>query len=84
MRSKTTTIRLNSSLLSLFFLTFSAALCGATQFDDLEGSPDLRSASALIIGADGDVIYGKDIDTVRPIASIRSSHSSATTVLMTS
>lgn len=36
----------------------------------LQGSPDLRSASALIIDAEGNVIYGKDADTVRPIASI--------------
>ncbi|MGA9575568.1 MAG: serine hydrolase [Lysobacterales bacterium] len=42
----------------------------ASHFTGLKGSPDLRSASALVIGADGQVIYGKDIDTVRPIASI--------------
>lgn len=42
----------------------------ASGFANLQGSPDLRSASALVIGADGSVIYGKDIDTVRPIASI--------------
>lgn len=42
----------------------------ASSFTDLKGSPDIRSASALVIGADGHVIYGKDIDAVRPIASI--------------
>ena len=42
----------------------------ASHFEDLKGSPDLRSASALVIDADGHVIYGKDIDTVRSIASI--------------
>lgn len=42
----------------------------ASRFGDLPGSPDLRSASALVIGADGEIIYGKDADTVRPIASI--------------
>jgi D-alanyl-D-alanine endopeptidase (penicillin-binding protein 7) len=42
----------------------------AASFTDLEGSPDLRSASAIVIDADGNVIYGKDVDTVRPIASI--------------
>lgn len=42
----------------------------ASHFTNLEGSPGLRSASALVINADGSVIYGKDIDTVRPIASI--------------
>jgi D-alanyl-D-alanine endopeptidase (penicillin-binding protein 7) len=45
-------------------------LTQASQFTDLDGSPALRSASALVINAEGNVIYGKDIDTVRPIASI--------------
>lgn len=45
-------------------------LTQASQFTDLEGNPALRSASALVINAQGNVIYGKDIDTVRPIASI--------------
>ena len=42
----------------------------ASHFADLEGNPGLRSASAFVTSADGNVIYGKDIDTVRPIASI--------------
>ncbi|MCP4047906.1 MAG: peptidase S11 [Gammaproteobacteria bacterium] len=42
----------------------------ASNFTDLKGKPNLRSASALVINAEGSVIYGKDIDTVRPIASI--------------
>lgn len=42
----------------------------AGRFAGLTGDPQLRSASALVIDADGNVIYGKDIDTVRPIASI--------------
>ena len=42
----------------------------ATNFSNLDGDPHLRSASALVIDIDGNVIYGKDIDTVRPIASI--------------
>ena len=42
----------------------------ASNFTGLKGSPNLRSASALVINAEGNVIYGKDIDTVRPIASI--------------
>jgi D-alanyl-D-alanine endopeptidase (penicillin-binding protein 7) len=45
-------------------------LAQASQFSHLEGNPQLRSASALVISADGNVIYGKDVDTVRPIASI--------------
>jgi len=42
----------------------------ASHFTGLKGSPQLRSASALVINAEGNVIYGKDIDTVRSIASI--------------
>jgi len=42
----------------------------ASDFTDLEGNPGLRSASALVTNSEGNVIYGKDIDTVRPIASI--------------
>jgi D-alanyl-D-alanine endopeptidase (penicillin-binding protein 7) len=42
----------------------------ASHFIGLEGNPGLRSASAMVINAEGNVIYGKDIDTVRPIASI--------------
>ncbi len=45
-------------------------LIQASDFTGLKGSPNLRSASALIINAEGQVIYSKDIDTVRPIASI--------------
>lgn len=42
----------------------------ASSFTHLKGSPGLRSASALVTDADGNIIYGKDIDAVRPIASI--------------
>ena len=42
----------------------------ASQFTELKGSPKLRSASALVVDAKGKVIYGKDVDTVRSIASI--------------
>ena len=59
-----------SLLLSLFFI--SSAALGATppRFAELQGNPGLRSASAIVLDGDGNVIYGKDIDTVRPIASI--------------
>jgi len=43
---------------------------GEPRFVGLEGNPDLHSASALVLDAGGNVIYGKDVDTVRPIASI--------------
>lgn len=42
----------------------------ASSFTNLKGNPGLRSASAMVIGADGSLIYAKDADTVRPIASI--------------
>ncbi len=42
----------------------------ASNFTNLEGHPGLRSASALVTDAEGNIIYGKDIDAVRPIASI--------------
>jgi D-alanyl-D-alanine endopeptidase (penicillin-binding protein 7) len=42
----------------------------ASRFAHLKGDPQLKSASALVIDADGNVIYGKDVNAVRPIASI--------------
>jgi D-alanyl-D-alanine endopeptidase (penicillin-binding protein 7) len=58
-------------LLLAVVLTLSLPLLAqASHFANLEGSPGLRSASAMVISDDGNVIYGKDIDTVRPIASI--------------
>jgi D-alanyl-D-alanine endopeptidase (penicillin-binding protein 7) len=45
-------------------------LIQASNFTGLNGSPNLRSASAMVMNAQGQVIYSKDIDTVRPIASI--------------
>jgi D-alanyl-D-alanine endopeptidase (penicillin-binding protein 7) len=59
-----------TGLLVLALLTTSVTAPAASRFAGLEGNPNLRSASALVIDADGDLIYGKDIDTVRPIASI--------------
>jgi len=54
----------------LLFGSMLPVLIQASHFTGLKGSPNLRSASALVIDAQGHVIYGKDIDTVRPIASI--------------
>jgi D-alanyl-D-alanine endopeptidase (penicillin-binding protein 7) len=62
--------------LALLLLPLSALLvsipssAATSRFSDLAGYPDLRSASALVLDASGNVIYGKDVDTVRPIASI--------------
>lgn len=41
-----------------------------SRFAALKGNPGLHSASALVLDASGNLIYGKDVDTVRPIASI--------------
>lgn len=59
-----------SSILTLSLASVLYSPLEASHFINLEGSPGLRSASALVTGANGEVIYGKDIDTVRPIASI--------------
>lgn len=45
-----------------------AAVAGT--FAGLEGHPGLRSESALVLDPEGRVIYAKDPDSVRPIASI--------------
>ncbi|MDH4040290.1 MAG: serine hydrolase [Gammaproteobacteria bacterium] len=42
----------------------------SSQFAELSGNPDLRSASAIVLDSSGNVIFGKDVDTVRSIASI--------------
>jgi D-alanyl-D-alanine endopeptidase (penicillin-binding protein 7) len=41
-----------------------------SKFSALKGNPGLRSASAIVLDSRGNLIYGKDIDTVRSIASI--------------
>ena len=59
------------ALVSTALIVLTAALpLQASRFSALDGSPGLRSASAMVISDDGSVIYGKDEDTVRPIASI--------------
>ncbi len=57
-------------ILAVALGSFMPAAVIASNFSSLEGDPHLRSASALVIDIDGNVIYGKDIDTPRPIASI--------------
>ena len=54
----------------LFLGVMVPSVTPASEFTDLEGNPGLRSASALVVNANGDIIYGKDVDIVRPIASI--------------
>ena len=42
----------------------------ASSFSNLDGHPGLRSESAMVIGANGSLIYAKDAETVRPTASL--------------
>ena len=52
-------------------LLLTAAFTHASdKFSELKGNPGLKSASALELDSDGNVIYGKDLNTVRSIASI--------------
>lgn len=57
-------------VIALAVLLLVSAHLSAAHFDELRGHPDLRSASAIVVDSDGREIYGKDADTVRPIASI--------------
>ena len=54
----------------IFLLPLGVTAGQSVSFSKLKGYPALRSASALILDASGNVIYGKDIDQVRSIASI--------------
>jgi len=57
-------------LLLMLTVGSASAAQAASKFADLPGDPGLRSASAIVLDAHGELIYGKDVDTVRPIASI--------------
>jgi len=59
-----------SALALAALILFATQPLQASRFNDLDGNPGLRSASAMVISEDGSVIYEKDEDTVRPIASI--------------
>jgi D-alanyl-D-alanine endopeptidase (penicillin-binding protein 7) len=63
-------VRTLVSLVALALLSCPASTALAANFSHLDGNPNLRSASALVIDGSGNVIYGKDVDTVRSIASI--------------
>ena len=41
-----------------------AASAGDSKFSELKGNPKLRSASAIVLDADGNMIYGKDRKSV--------------------
>ena len=62
--------RVLSLVLVLAVAIPAGALAASSKFADLPGHPDLRSASAIVLDSDGNVIFGKDVDTVRSIASI--------------
>lgn len=62
--------RLTGITITLFTLVVWSFTVAASTFSNLDGDPHLRSESAFVIDTDGNVIYGKDADTVRPIASI--------------
>jgi len=53
-----------------FAVAASSVIAGTSKFTDLPGNPDLKSASAIVLDESGNLIYGKDVDTARPIASI--------------
>ncbi|MDX1555631.1 MAG: serine hydrolase, partial [Xanthomonadales bacterium] len=55
-------------LFPVFLLAVSPVL--ANGYANLEGSPGLRSAAAIVVDSGGNTVYGKDADSVRPIASI--------------
>lgn len=57
-------------LLAVLCFAGSPLLAATSNFTNLKGKPDLRSASALVVDSSGNVIYGKDVDAIRPIASI--------------
>lgn len=57
-------------LTALLALAALPSISHASHFGGLDGHPDLRSASAIIVDQAGNLIYDKDADSVRPIASI--------------
>jgi D-alanyl-D-alanine endopeptidase (penicillin-binding protein 7) len=59
------------SMFTILLMAFPvAAGAGDSKFAGLSGSPGLRSASAIVLDGTGNVIFGKDVETVRSIASI--------------
>ena len=63
-------VKTMTPLFALLIALTLPVLIQASNFTGIKGNPNLRSASAFVVNAEGDVIYGKDIDTIRPIASI--------------
>ena len=64
-------MRITRTICFVLILFATAPVAANTsKFSALEGNPGLRSASAIVLDSRGNLIYGKDIDTVRSIASI--------------
>src|SRR5210317_997867 len=62
--------RMTGNVLIAVTLLVLSVQAEASRFTGLGGDPHLRSESALVIDDGGGVIYEKDVDTIRPIASI--------------
>ncbi|MEM8562652.1 MAG: serine hydrolase [Pseudomonadota bacterium] len=56
--------------IAIFMSYASLGQAESSRFLDLEGDPGLRSASAIVLDGNGNVIFGKDTESVRSIASI--------------
>lgn len=64
------TLRVISLVLALLAIGLNTAHASNSKFSSLKGNPKLKSASAIVLDDQGNIIYGKDVNTVRPIASI--------------
>lgn len=63
-------IRAISCALAFLATVSSGVFADTSKFSDLSGNPGLKSASALVMDAQGNVIYGKNENAIQPIASI--------------
>ena len=62
---------LSSVLISLLLaMALTGIAVAESDFSALKGNPGLHSASVLVTDASGNIIYGKDINSVRSIASV--------------
>ena len=61
---------MKTACFALVLFAAATVTANSSKFSALKGGPGLRSASAIVLDSEGNLIYGKDIDTVRSIASI--------------
>jgi D-alanyl-D-alanine endopeptidase (penicillin-binding protein 7) len=59
-----------SAIACALLAALTAITAHGAHFLDLEGQPQLRSEAAYVIDGTGSLIYGKNEDSVRPVASI--------------